>query len=375
MGRPIKVMIVYGTRPEVIKLAPVALLLKQRSSQFNCRLVSTGQHRELSRQAGAIFGLEPDIDLDLMAHNQSSGSFVGLSVAHLDRVIASERPDWIIVQGDTATVLAGALAAYYNQVPVAHLEAGLRSGDLTAPHPEEGSRQMVGRVAALHFVPTLLARDNLLRENIPDESIIVTGNTVIDAMRLVLQGDEAPSSVAVSEIDPGRRLVLVTLHRRESLGQSLLGMLEAIRSLALVDELNLQFIFPVHPNPLVSSQVRSVLGNCANVILSAPLDYVSLLFTMQRCWLVMTDSGGLQEEAPGLGVPVLVLRDRTERQEGVDAGVARLVGTDKDAITGAVYSLVSDPGSYLAMKSSVNPYGDGYASERVVRALEQRFAG
>jgi UDP-N-acetylglucosamine 2-epimerase (non-hydrolysing) len=363
-------MLVFGTRPEVIKLAPVALAMKASPKHFECLLVTTGQHRELGRQALQIFGLRPDVDLDLMSENQGVTAFLAQALISLDRLIEKGPPDWILVQGDAESALAGAIAGYNRNVPVAHVEAGLRTYDLAAPHPEEGNRQMISRIASLHFAPTIRAQNMLLAENTSKDRVLVTGNTVVDAVNWIRSRfGEDEKRVAREATRPSTRLVLVTIHRRESFGEPLIGMLEAIRTLAQEPALGLRFVLPVHPNPQVARVVNRTLGQKPNVVLMPPLDYKALLTLMAQCWLILTDSGGLQEEGPCLSVPVLVLRNRTERQEGVDAGVTRVVGTDREKIIMAVTNLVSDAAAYRKMQSGRNPYGDGRAAEAILNRL------
>lgn len=365
-------MLVFGTRPEVIKLAPVALALQQKPECFDCLLLSTGQHRELSHQALQMFGLTPDIDLDLMREDQGIGDFLGMALAKLDAALQKEKPDWVLVQGDTGTVLAAAIAAYYRKIPVAHVEAGLRTYNLLGPHPEEGNRQMVSRIASLHFAPTEFARQRLLSEGIGEDTIAVTGNTVVDALqwihtRLTEKEKEKINSLAAGS----SKLVLTTIHRRESFGEPLRGMCEAIRDLAENDTLNLSFVLPVHPNPHVSAVVKEILGEAQNVTLVPPLNYKTLLGLMAQSWLVLTDSGGLQEEAPCFSTPVFVLREVTERPEGIDAGVAKLIGTDKPKIIEAVSRLAGDKTMFESMRGKANPYGDGKAALRIADRLIQ----
>lgn len=364
-------MLVFGTRPEVIKLAPVALAMRERPDSFDCLLASTGQHRELSHQALGIFGLKPDIDLDLMREDQGIGDFLGLALARLDGVMQREKPDWVLVQGDTGTVLAAAIAAYYRKIPVAHVEAGLRTYDLMGPHPEEGNRQMVSRIASLHFAPTEGARQRLRSEGISDGLIAVTGNTVVDAVQWIHARLTKKEKEEVARLSDGSsRLVLTTIHRRESFGKPLRGMCEAIKALAEEGGLGLSFVMPVHPNPHVSAVVRELLGGAKNVRLVPPLDYGVLLGLMARSWLIVTDSGGLQEEAPCFSTPVLVLRDRTERPEGIDAGIAKLAGTEKNTIIEAVSRLADDKQAYENMRGQNNPYGDGRAAQRIMDRLK-----
>lgn len=360
-------MLIFGTRPEVIKLAPIALAMRAQPELFDVLLVSTGQHRELGRQALAMFNLTADIDLDLMAQDQTVSEFFGRAVTGLDRVMVDWQPDWVLVQGDTGSVLAGAIAAYYRKVRVAHVEAGLRTYDLMAPHPEEGNRQMVSRITSLHFPPTERARQVLLKEDIAADKILVTGNTVVDAVQWIHQHSDDETQKTLHTLLGGKpsRLVLTTIHRRESFGEPLMGMLESIRSLAEDTQLGLTFLIPVHPNPHVTKAVHTVLGGRANIKLVPPVDYKTMLAAMAQSWMVLTDSGGLQEEAPSFSVPVLVLRNLTERPEGIEAGVAQLVGTDKAKIIAAVTHLAHHEADYQKMRHGVNPYGNGRAAHLI----------
>lgn len=362
---------VLGTRPEAIKLAPVLLAMRAQPAAFRPLLWVTGQHRELLAQVLDVFGLVADADFALMQTNQTQASLVGKILLALDPLISAERPDWVIVQGDTSSALAGALAAFYAGVPVAHVEAGLRTHDLAAPFPEEGNRQLISRIARLHCAPTAQAVRHLRQEQIADKNIVQTGNTVVDAIRWVAARHTAlpalPASWALSQ----PRMVLTTLHRRESFGAPLAGMLGAIRTLADDDALNLGFVFPVHPNPNVQEKVHALLGGHARIALLPPLDYPALAAVLAQSWLVLTDSGGLQEEAPSLHKPVLVLRDVTERPEGVAAGAAELAGTDPAVILDMVRRLAAEPERHARMVHADNPYGDGAAADAILAALQR----
>lgn len=370
MDNKIKCMFIFGTRPEIIKLAPVILSMKQRPDVFDCLLVDTGQHRELGHQALDIFNLHADISLELMSENQGVSEFLALALSKLDSIITKNSPDWVIVQGDTETALAGALAGFNHKIPVAHVEAGLRTHDLMAPYPEEGNRQMISRITSLHFAPTQGAKTLLMEEGIPQEKILVTGNTVVDAVHWIhdtfqIEGERLARSI----VGNAKRVVLTTLHRRESFGEPLVGMLEAIRELALDPSLGLTFLFPVHLNPEVAHTVHAILGNQRNIKLLPPLDYKTMLALMPFSWLILTDSGGLQEEAPCFSVPVFVLRNLTERPEGIEAGIAKLIGTDKTEIIRVVKELTHDKITYQQMCSGRNPYGDGHAAQAIVDRL------
>ncbi len=337
-------------------MAPVVRALC-RSSWADARLLTTGQHKELLDAQLEFFGITPDRALDVMRPGQGLAALTSALLPALDAALAAERPDLVLAQGDTTTVLATALACCYRRVPFGHVEAGLRTGDLCAPFPEEANRLVADRLAALYFAPTEQAADNLRREGIT-EQVFVTGNPVIDALLWATErigGDEAP--------DPGKRRVLVTTHRRENFGDGLAGILEAVRRLAARGDVEL--VLPVHPNPEVCDAVRRALGDLDAVTLPDALDYRDMVRELRRCHLVLTDSGGLQEEAPALGRPVLVLREVTERPEGVAAGTARLVGTEPEAIVTAVGELLEDEAAYRAMSTASNPYGDGRAADRI----------
>lgn len=360
---------VLGTRPEAIKLAPVFLAMLARPAEFRPLLWVTGQHRELLDQVLEVFGLVPDADFALMQVNQSQASLVGKVLQALDPLIAQQQPDWILVQGDTSSALAGALAGFYAGVPVAHIEAGLRTHNLAAPFPEEGNRQMISRITSLHCAPTAHAVQKLLQEQISAARIVQTGNTVVDAIRWVAERHTALPSLPAAWRNEDSRWVLTTLHRRESFGPPLAGMLHAIRALADDESLKLTFLFPVHPNPNVRELVYDILGEHPRIALLPALDYTELAAVLAKSWLVLTDSGGLQEEAPSLHKPVLVLRDVTERPEGVETGAAELVGTDPDTLIASVRRLANDPQRYQAMMTATNPYGDGAAAGAILNAL------
>lgn len=363
-----RVVTILGTRPEVIKLAPVVAELR-RNPTIESIVVSTGQHREMLDQMLDQFELATDIDLDVMRRKQRLCDLTADLVRGLGETLASLRPDWVLVQGDTSTTLCGALAAFYEGVAVAHVEAGLRSGDNRAPFPEEANRRLVTRLATLHFCPTAQSAANLLREAVPEEQVFVTGNTVIDALQWAVQ-----RARLLTPSVPRKRLrrILLTLHRRESHGEAMRGVCVAVR--ALVRRGDTEVVFPVHPSPAVRDIVLPELAGVDGVHVCEPLNYLSLVQVLDSCDIVLTDSGGLQEEGPALGKPVLVLRDTTERPEAVEAGVARLVGTNPSAIVNAAAALLDDPVAYEAMAHPENPFGDGRARFRIVRALTERRA-
>ncbi len=362
-----KVLTVFGTRPEAIKMAPVIHQLEQ-DSRFTPQVVVTGQHREMLDQVLDLFDIAPDLDLAIMGNRQTLTEVTTRALDGLTGAIEQLQPDLVVVQGDTTTTLCGALAAFYARLPVAHLEAGLRTGDVTAPYPEEMNRRLTSQLASLHLAPTETSRRNLLAEGVDPETVLVTGNTVIDALHQVLRRPLAYGDPALHRIDTDpRRVVVVTAHRRESWGDGMTRIAAAVAELAT--DPDLLVVFPLHRNPAVRSCFEPALSPLPNVVLCEPLPYAGLVKLLDRCTLVVTDSGGIQEEAPGLGKPVLVLRDTTERPEGVAAGTARLVGTDERRIVTEVRRLLDDPAAYAAMAGAVNPYGDGRAARRSVDAF------
>ncbi|MCG8544879.1 MAG: UDP-N-acetylglucosamine 2-epimerase (non-hydrolyzing) [Alphaproteobacteria bacterium] len=379
----LRTLCIVGTRPEAIKLAPVISGL-YRAPGVESRVCATAQHREMLDQILDLFAIKPDIDLNLMEKGQDLYSLTGRVIVAMRDVLEAEAPDVVIVQGDTTTCFASTLAAFYAGIPVAHVEAGLRTGDLSAPFPEEANRALVGRLARLHFAPTEWARGNLLAENVADGTIQVTGNTVIDALLEVRGQVEglAPSHwhgvIETPVLDAwcgtaGRR-VLITGHRRENFGRGFEDLCNAIRDLAQRYP-DWQFVYPVHLNPNVQGPVRRILSGLGNVHLLEPLDYQPFVWLMNGSDLILTDSGGIQEEAPSLGKPVLVMRDVTERPEAVEAGTVKLVGTDRAKIVGGVESVLLDQDLYERMSKAHNPYGDGRAAGRIVRALMETFGG
>jgi len=359
------VLVVCGTRPEVIKLAPVIAALAA-SPALAPRLCVTGQHREMLDQTLAVFGLVPDWDLAVMQPAQDLAAVTARIVAGLAPVLAAERPAAMLVQGDTSSTLAAALAAFYAGVPVGHVEAGLRTGRLDDPFPEEMHRRLIAQLAAWHYAPSAAAAAALRREGVAADRIAVTGNTVVDALAAIAARDPAPPP-GLADL-AGARLVLVTGHRRESFGRGLAALCDAL--LAVADRFpDVRIVYPVHLSPAVHGPVRARLGDHPRITLSPPLDYAAFIALLRRAYLVITDSGGVQEEAPSLAVPVLVTRAATERREALDAGIARLVGTDRDAIVGAAAALLSDPAAHAAMRATANPFGDGQAAGRIVAHL------
>jgi UDP-N-acetylglucosamine 2-epimerase (non-hydrolysing) len=368
-GVPMKVLTVLGTRPEAIKMAPVIKQLATRPDAIRSMVCVTGQHRQMLDQVLDLFDIRPDYDLDVMKPGQTPTQVAAAVLSGLDSILSTERPDWMLVQGDTTTAMAASIAAFFHQVKIGHIEAGLRTHNRLQPFPEEINRKIVSVVADLHFAPTQRARENLLREGIPDATIIVTGNPVIDALHMLSDVPYDPATGILADIPWGKRLILVTAHRRESFGAAMEDICWALRDIADGDLQEIHIVFPVHPNPSVRDPVHRILGNRPNVTLVEPLEYLPFVYLMKHATLVVTDSGGIQEEAPGLGIPVLVLREVTERPEAVDAGTVRLVGTDRRHITSWVRRLLSDESEYQKMARAVNPYGDGFAAQRIVRIL------
>jgi UDP-N-acetylglucosamine 2-epimerase len=368
----ITVLSVIGTRPEGIKMAPVVQALGRRSEQIHSIVCSTGQHREMLEQTLALFAITPDYDLRLMQQNQGLADLTARLIVALDRLLANARPDCVLAQGDTTTVLATSLVSFYRGVPFGHVEAGLRTGDRRRPFPEEINRRIADVVADLYFAPTRRAHDALVAEGVNNRDIYVTGNTVIDALLEVADRPFDSSGGPLGALPPEKRVVLITAHRRESFGEQFRKLCLAIRDLSLLHRETTQFVYPVHLNPNVRRPVHEILGGLKNVTLLEPLDYASLVHVMKRSTLILTDSGGIQEEAPSLGVPVLVMRETTERPEGVDAGVVRLVGTARATIVQEAQRLLTDPVAHSAMAKAANPYGDGHAAERIVSAILER---
>ena len=370
-----KILAVFGTRPEAIKMAPVVGELQRRSAQgdLSYAVCVTAQHRHMLDQVLKTFDIRADYDLDLMTASQSPAQVAASVLTELTPVMRAERPDWVVVQGDTTTVASASLAAYYLRVKVAHVEAGLRTHNKWEPFPEEVNRRVTGAIADLHFAPTPRAKMNLLREGIPRNSIHVTGNTVIDAL-LQTAGKAASASGSVSKIPNDRRVILVTAHRRENFGQPLSDICGAL--LRIVEMYpDVHVVYPVHPNPSVRGPAADLLSGNERISLVQPMDYHTFVDAMRRSYLILTDSGGVQEEAPSLGKPVLVLRDVTERPEAVEAGAVQVVGTDKHDIVAATSALLDDSAAYDTMARAVNPYGDGNASKRIVRILLDKSDG
>ncbi len=382
--RPAKISVIFGTRPEAIKLAPVILRLKKEPGLV-CHVCSSSQHRQMLDQVLEVFDIRPDADLDLMRPNQTLSGLTARAIEAIDGYLAAEQPDLVLVQGDTTTVFCASLAAFYRHVPIGHVEAGLRTGDLTAPWPEEANRVLTSRLARLHFAPTATSRENLLREGTPGQAIAVTGNTVIDALFIAAERvRQQPPTIAglPAALQPSAvsspaqpRMVLITGHRRENFGGGFESICRAIAELAGRFP-DVHFVYPVHLNPNVRGPVQQILGGpggaaSANLHLIEPLPYLSFVAMMSRSTVILTDSGGVQEEAPSLGKPVLVMRAVTERPEAVEAGTVRLVGTDQRRIVDGVTELLTKPDVYEKMSRAHNPYGDGHAAERIVALCKE----
>ena len=379
-----KIMLVFGTRPEAIKMAPLVKEFQKYPEQFQTIVCVTGQHREMLDQVLRIFDIEPDYDLNIMKQGQDLYDVTTRVLTGTRDVLKEVKPDLVLVHGDTTTSMAAALAAFYQQIPVGHVEAGLRTRNIYSPWPEEMNRQVTGRIATYHFAPTPLSRQNLLDEGVRDEKIIVTGNTVIDALYMVvdrIKNDKTldfalnrslvKAGYDVGRLDGGKKLVLITGHRRENFGDGFINMCQAIKTLSGKYP-GVDFVYPMHLNPNVRRPIGEVFGTDApqNLFLIEPQEYLPFVYLMEKSAVVLTDSGGIQEEAPGLGKPVLVMRETTERPEAVQAGTVKLVGTDEARIVSEVSALLTDPVYYRAMSEAVNPYGDGEACGRIVRLLE-----
>lgn len=380
-----KIMLVFGTRPEAIKMAPLVKTFQKHSDKFETIVCVTGQHRQMLDQVLEIFDIKPDYDLNIMKQGQDLYDVTARVLVGMRDVLDEAKPDVILVHGDTTTSTAAALAAFYKQIPVGHVEAGLRTHNIYSPWPEEMNRQITGRIATYNFAPTPLSRENLLKENVEDEKIIVTGNTVIDALYWVvdkikkdealdlkLQTDLNDAGYCVNRLANGKKFILITGHRRENFGDGFISMCKAIK--ALTEKYpDVDFVYPMHLNPNVRKPIHEVFGerleDLGNMFFIEPLEYLSFVYLMEKSTIVLTDSGGIQEEAPGLGKPVLVMRNTTERPEALDAGTVKLVGTDYDKIVNEVSALLEDETHYETMSKAVNPYGDGLACDRIVSEL------
>ena len=380
-----KVMLVFGTRPEAIKMAPLVKEFQKNAEKIDTIVCVTGQHREMLDQVLQIFDIQPDYDLNIMKQGQDLYDVTAKVLTGMRDVLKEAKPDVVLVHGDTTTSTAAALAAFYQQIPVGHVEAGLRTHNIYSPWPEEMNRQITGRIATYNFAPTALSRKNLLSEGVQEEKITVTGNTVIDALHIVVDKIKADESLQqelasilksagydVSRLANGKKLVLITGHRRENFGEGFINMCTAIKDLTIKYP-DVDFVYPMHLNPNVRKPIHEVFGDdlngLGNMFFIEPLEYLSFVFLMEKATIVLTDSGGIQEEAPGLGKPVLVMRDTTERPEALEAGTVKLVGTDYNKIVTEVSMLLDDKDAYNAMSKAVNPYGDGFACSRIVNAL------
>lgn len=370
-----KILLVFGTRPEAIKMAPLVLELKKRP-EFEVEVCVTAQHRQMLDQVLQLFELKPDYDLDLMQPGQDLYDITSRALLGLKTVLAQAKPDLVLVHGDTTTTFAASLAAFYQRIAVGHVEAGLRTGDIYSPWPEECNRKLTGTLTELHFAPTKGSADNLLAENVPEDKVHITGNTVIDALLQVvkrIESDVSLSQAFASQfdfLDPDKKLILVTGHRRESFGGGFERICQALKTLSVRDDV--QVCYPVHLNPNVKEPVERILGDAKDVHLIAPQDYLPFVYLMSRAYLILTDSGGIQEEAPSLGKPVLVMRDTTERPEAVAAGTVKLVGTDTQLIVEQATVLLDDKAAYEAMSVAHNPYGDGKGCARIADIITQQ---
>ena len=368
--KKLKVMVVFGTRPEAIKMAPLVLELQKHSDSIETITVVTAQHRQMLDQVLETFRIEPHYDLDIMGKNQSLLDITGKILEKFDPVVKQELPDIILVHGDTTTTFAASLVAFYNQVRIGHVEAGLRTFDKYSPFPEEMNRQMTDSLADLYFAPTSESKENLLKENHPESAIVITGNTAIDALKLTVQSDYYHE--VLDQLDPDKKLVLVTMHRRENQGQPMRNVFTALREMVDLHQ-EIEVVYPVHLSPAVQEAANDILAGHDRIHLIEPLDVLDFHNLASRSYFIMTDSGGVQEEAPSLGKPVLVLRDTTERPEGVRAGTLKLVGTDPVRVKEAMAALLTDETLYRQMSQAPNPYGDGRASERIVQSIQQYF--
>lgn len=380
-------MLVFGTRPEAIKMAPLVKEFQKHPESFETVVCVTGQHREMLDQVLEIFGITPDYDLNIMKQGQDLYDVTSRVLTGMRDILKESKPDVVLVHGDTTTSTSAALASFYQQIPVGHVEAGLRTHNIYSPWPEEMNRQLTGRIATYHFAPTPLSRENLLRENVTESSISVTGNTVIDALYMVvdkiksddgmagrLDGELLAAGYDTGRLRNGRKLVLITGHRRENFGEGFVSMCRAIKTLTEKFP-DVDFVYPMHLNPNVRKPIHEVFGEdlsaCGNIFFIEPLEYLSFVYLMEKSYIVLTDSGGIQEEAPGLGKPVLVMRDTTERPEALKAGTVKLVGSDYNKIISEVSSLIEDESAYEKMSRAVNPYGDGMASQRIVSTFKE----
>lgn len=368
----IKVMTIFGTRPEAIKMAPLIKKI-EKNNFFKCIVCVTAQHREMLDMVLNLFNIVPDYDLNIMTHGQSIIDIISKALYGLDEIMKKERPDIVLVHGDTTTTLAGAQAAFFNKIKVGHVEAGLRSGNIYSPFPEEMNRRLTGTIASIHFAPTEGNKCNLLKEGIPEENIFITGNTVVDALMKVVKKDYRFDDKTLDSIDyENRKVVLLTCHRRENWGKPMENIFKAVKEIVLQNE-DAEVIFPMHMNPRIRMLAKSIFYDSERIHLIEPLDYEPFVNLINKSYIVLTDSGGIQEEAPALGKPVVVLRTETERPEAVKAGTVKVVGNEKDSIFNSVNQLLNSKEEYKKMANAVNPYGDGKACDRIIKALLYHF--
>jgi UDP-N-acetylglucosamine 2-epimerase (non-hydrolysing) len=368
-----KIAVIFGTRPDTIKMAPVILELKNNPEQFSVLSIATAQHRQMLDQVLEVFDIKPDYDLDIMSPKQTLASLTAKIITGVDEILVKEKPDMVLVQGDTSTTCIGSLAAFYRQIPVGHIEAGLRTNDKANPFPEEINRRITGCITDLHFAPTQTARKSLLKENVDPKTIFVTGNTVVDALKYSVKDNYKFTVNELNKVaDQKKKIVLITMHRRENWGKPMEGACRAIKRLAL-EYPDFAFVFPVHLNPIVRDVVYPLLKDMANVFLIEPLDYLDFVNIMAKSYLILTDSGGVQEEGPHFGVPILVLRYVTERPDAIEFGTVKLVGLDEETIYSTAFQLINDSNEYKKMANAVNPYGDGFSAVRTIKIIKNYF--
>ena len=368
-----KIAVIFGTRPDTIKMAPIIKELEHQTEHFQLITIATAQHRQMLDQVLDVFKIKPDYDLNIMKPLQTLATITKNTIEELDLIFEKEKPDLVLVQGDTTTTFVGSLAAFYRQIPVGHIEAGLRTNDKSNPFPEEINRRLTSTITDLHFAPTQTAREALLVENVNPENIFVTGNTVIDALSYSVKKDYVFSSDTLNKIiDQDKKIILVTMHRRENLGEPMKSACHAVKNLALTYK-DYNIIFPVHLNPKVQDVAQSILGNIPNIFLIEPLDYLDFVNLMSKSYLILTDSGGVQEEGPHFGIPILVLREVTERPEAVEYGTVKLVGLNEHNIFTTADNLLNNEDEYIKMASAVNPYGDGLSSKRTIQIIKNYF--
>jgi UDP-N-acetylglucosamine 2-epimerase (non-hydrolysing) len=368
-----KIAVIFGTRPDTIKMAPVILELQKHPDFFDVLTIATAQHRQMLDQVLEVFKIKPDYDLDIMAPKQTLASLTAKIITGIDEVLEKEKPDMVLVQGDTSTTCIGSLAAFYRQIPVGHVEAGLRTNDKSNPFPEEINRRITGCITDLHFAPTATAKKDLLKENVDPKTIFVTGNTVVDALEYSVKENYSFMLPVLNELTSvNNKIVLVTMHRRENWGKPMEGAANAIKRLVIKFP-DFRFVFPVHLNPIVREAVTPILKDLKNVFLIEPLDYLDFVNLMAKSYLILTDSGGVQEEGPHFGIPILCLRYVTERPDAVDFGTVKLVGLDEEKIYSTALSLIENPEEYKKMANAVNPYGDGFSADRTIKIIKNYF--